>query len=396
MSTQNSSHPLANSPADFYQVFADVSGADLEAWQTAAQFGAEAAPHVNKAWEEADYRTDLVKRAGELDLLLDGIELPGRRTTSPLGLGLTYMEMSRHDASLTTAAAVQAGLAMQPIAQFGSQEQKDTYLEKMASTEILGAFALTEPDHGSDSVALETTAVLDGEEWVLNGEKKWIGQGSVGHISIVWARMENGEVSGFIVPQDAPGYTAETINGKGGLRGIPQAHIWLKDVRIPKANRLEGAESFRDVAHILTGTRVTVAWAALGMAISSFETALEHVKNRQQFGKPLAKMQLIQYRLATMVQDLVAMALYCRRLADLAEKGELTEQQASLAKVHNTRKARSIIADARDMLGGVGMLLENNVMRHFTDLEALHTYEGTDTIQNLIVGKEITGMSAYR
>ncbi|MHA2789610.1 acyl-CoA dehydrogenase family protein [Corynebacterium sp. S7] len=389
-------NPLSGAPTDFYNVFSDVSGEDLKAWQDAATFGAEIAPHVNEAWEKAEYRIDLVERAGELDLLLDGIEIPGHRSMSRLAVGLVYMEIARADASMGTALAVQAGLAMQSIDQCGSQAQKDQYLDKMAKGEILGAFALTEPDHGSDSVALETSAVLDGDEWVINGEKKWIGQGSVGHISVVWARMENGEVSGFIVPQDSPGYEAQTIEGKGGLRGIPQAHIKFTDVRVPKENRLEGANSFRDVATVLTGTRSSVAWAALGIAISSFETALSYVKEREQFGKPLAKMQLIQYRLSNMLQDLTAMALYCRRLVTMEMDGTMTEQQASLAKVHNTRKARAITADARDMLGGVGMLLENNVMRNLADIEALHTYEGTDTIQNLIVGKEITGMSAYR
>lgn len=389
-------NPLAGAPTDFYNVFADIEGEDLKAWQDAATYAKEIAPHVNEAWEKADYRIDLVQRAGELDLLHDGIEIPGHRPMSRLAVGLVYMEVARADASMGTAIAVQGGLAMQSIAICGNQDQKDKYLDKMATGEILGAFALTEPDHGSDSVALETSAVEDGDEWVINGEKKWIGQGSVGHISVVWARMENGEVSGFIVPQDAEGYEAQTIEGKGGLRGIPQAHIKLTNVRVPKENRLDGAESFRDVAKVLTGTRSSVSWAALGLAISSFETALNYVKEREQFGKPLAKMQIIQYRLGNMLQDLTAMALYCRRLVTMEMDGTMTEQQASLAKVHNTRKARAIAAEARDMLGGVGMLLENNVMRNFADIEALHTYEGTDTVQNLIVGKTITGMSAYR
>lgn len=389
-------NPLHSSPADFYQLFSDVGGEDLRAWRDAADFGREAAPHVNEAWEKAEYRIDLVERMGELDLLVDGIDIPGHRRMSRLAAGLVYMEISRADASLGTALAVQSGLAMQSIEHFGSPEQKQRYLPGMATGKILGAFALTEPEHGSDAVALATTARREGDEWVLNGEKKWIGQGSVGHISVVWARMDNGEVSGFIVAQDALGYVAETIEGKGGLRGIPQAHIRLDEVRIPAANRLERAAGFRDVARVLTGTRSSVAWSALGMALSSFETALAHVRQREQFGRPLARMQLIQYRLGTMLQDLTAMALYCRRLVTMEMAGTMTAEQASLAKVHNTRKARSIIADARDMLGGVGMLLEHNIIRNLSDIEALHTYEGTDTIQNLIIGKAITGMSAYR
>lgn len=388
--------PLISDAADFYQVFADVSGEDLRAWRRAADFGRAAAPYVNDAWEKAEYAVHLVQKLGAADLLTDGIEVEGHQHLSHLGAALVTMELARTDASLGTAMAVQAGLVMNTIAEFGSEEQKVYWLPRLSSAEKFGAFALTEPDHGSDSVALETTAVRDGEDWVLNGQKKWIGNGSVGHMTIIWARMEDGQVGGFIVPQDTPGYMGETIEGKASLRGIPQALITLTDVRIPADAKLPGANSFRDTGAILAHTRSSVAWAALGVAIDCFERALSYAKEREQFGKPLASFQIVQQRLSDMLQDLVSMALYCRHIVALADAGTLTPQQASLAKVHNTRKARAIAAEARDMLGGVGILLENGVMRHMADLEALHTYEGTDTVQSLIVGKAITGISAYR
>lgn len=384
------------SPADFYDVFADVTGGDLEAWRRAAEFGAAARDRVNAAWETADYPLDLVREAAAAGLMTDGIEIPGQPSYSALGRSLIVMEVARCDASLSTAIAVQAGLAMRSIANCGSEEQKATWLPAMATCDKLGAFALTEPDHGSDSVALETSARREGDEWVINGAKKWIGHGSVGDVSIIWARTDDGEVGGFLVDQTAEGYSAETINGKGSLRGISQALITLTDVRVPDSARLPGARSFRDTAGVLTGTRCSVAWAALGIALDCFEKALAHVQEREQFGRELAGFQIIQQRLSDMLQDLVAMALYCRRLADLEEAGTLSPKQASLAKVHNTRAARRIAANARDMLGGVGILLDNHVMRHMADLEALHTYEGTDTIQSLIVGKALTGVSAYR
>ncbi|WP_288833263.1 acyl-CoA dehydrogenase family protein [uncultured Corynebacterium sp.] len=381
---------------DYYQVFADVDGEDLRWWREARDYCESIRPHINDAWEKAEYNIPAVEEAARRGLVRDGIDIEGERPMSIRANRLLEMEFARCDASTATAVIVQAGLAMQSINLCGSEEQKKEFLGPMSRMEIRGAFALTEPDHGSDSIGLETTATREGDEWVINGEKKWIGHGSVGHIAVVWARMDDGEVGGFIVDQDAPGYEAETITGKASLRGIPQAHIKLHDVRVPDSRRLPGANSFRDTAKVLGGTRLGVAWTALGLAIDCYEKALDYAKRRVQFGRPLVKNQIIQQRLADMLMDVTAMALYCRRLLELEESGTLTEKQAALAKVHNTRAARRVAANARDMFGGVGILLENDVMRHMADIESLHTYEGTDTIQSLIVGKTITGVSAYR
>lgn len=390
------SHNLFERTTDFLGVFDDLSSSDAEGWERAAQFREYSDPVINKHWQASEYPLDLVSRLGSLDVMTDGLDVPGHKKMSTLEAGLTLMEITRADASMGTVIAVQAGLAMRSIAMLGSEEQKAEYLPQMASCSLLGAFGLTEPDHGSDSIALETTAVRDGDEWVLNGEKKWIGNGASGGITIIYARMENGNVSGFIVPQDTPGYSATVIEGKLSLRAIHQAHIALKDCRIPAANQLPGCRSFKDVSRVLTSTRIGVSWMALGSAVACYEIARSYVLERVQFGRELAKAQIIQQRLANMVLDLSQMMLTCREVSQREDAGTLAPEQASAAKLHNTRAARRIAADARDMLGGVGILLENDIARHFADIEAMHTYEGTDTVQSLIMGKKITGFSAYK
>lgn len=391
-----SAKELLDGTTDFLGVFNDVEGADLEAWNKAASYKEDALPVINDAWEKAEYPLPLVKRLGELGLLTDGLAVEGYEQLSPLAAGLVDMEISRCDGSMATAIAVQAGLTMRSIDLLGSDEQKAYWLPKLASAEKLGAFALTEPDHGSDSIALETSAVRDGDEFVLNGQKRWIGHGSVGDVTVVWARTEDGEVSGFLVPQDTPGYEAETIQGKVSLRAIPQALITLTDCRIPAENQLPKAKTFRDTASVLTATRLSVGWMALGNAIACYEIAREHAATRVQFGRPLAANQMIQQRLSDMLGKLTHMMLLMRRVTDLEVKGELSQQQASMAKVQCTRGSREIALNARDMLGGSGILLENHVMRHLVDNEAIHTYEGTDTVQSLIIGKKITGIGAYK
>lgn len=387
---------LLDPTTDFYGIFTDVSGEDLDAWQLAHSFGDEVLPVIGQYWENAEYPTDLVRRLAELDLLTDGIEVEGHQKLSALGRGLVNMEVSRIDGSMAVAIGVQAALAMNSIARFGSEEQKKQWLGPLAKAEKLGAFALTEPNHGSDAVALETTAVLDGDEYVLNGEKRWIGNGAGGDVSVVWARMDDGQVGGFLVEQDRPGYDAEIIRGKVSLRSIHQAHIRLTDCRIPASNRLPGASSFKDASAVLESSRAGVAWSALGHGIAAYEIALQYSQERVQFGRPLAHNQLIQQRLSNMLTDVTNMALQCRELARLEEAGQKYGPQAAMAKVHNTRAARRVVADARDMLGGSGILLENHVIRHFADMEALHTFEGTDTIQSLIIGRTLTGTNAFK
>jgi glutaryl-CoA dehydrogenase len=355
----------------------------------------EVLPVIGDYWERAEMPWPLIRRLGELGIVGEDIHGHGCPGLDPISSGLVHMELNRGDGSLGTFLGVQAGLAMKSIAMLGSDEQKQRWLPAMAKLDKLGAFALTEPDHGSDSVALETSARWDGESYVLNGAMRWIGCGSLADVVVVWARGEDGQVHGCLVEKGTPGYEAEVIEGKGSLRAIWQAHISLHDVHVPAANVLPGARSFKDTARVLAGTRSTCAWAALGHAVAAYDTALTYAKHREQFGRPLCSFQIVQDRLVKMLADVTAMQLYCLQLGRLAERDQLTDTIAGLAKLNNTRKARQICAEARDLLGGNGILLENHVIRHMTDIEAIHTYEGTETMQTLIVGRDITGIGAF-
>jgi glutaryl-CoA dehydrogenase len=356
----------------------------------------EVLPVIGGYWERAELPWPLIRRLGELGIVGEDIVGYGCPGFDPISCGLVQMELSRGDGSLGTFLGVQAGLAMKSIAELGSEEQKQRWLPAMARLEKLGAFALTEPAHGSDSVALETTAQRDGDSYVLNGAKRWIGNGSLADVVVVWARdVDDGQVHGYLVEKGTPGYEAQVIAGKGSLRAIWQAQIELDEVRVPADNLLPGARSFKDTARILAGTRSTCAWAALGHAVAAYDTALTYAKRREQFGRPLSSFQIIQDRLVKMLAEVCGMQLYCLQIGRLAERGQLSDTIAGLGKLNNTRKARVICADARDMLGGNGILLENHVIRHMVDVEAIHTFEGTETMQTLIVGRDITGVGAF-
>jgi len=382
---------------DFFSVREQFTSEQWSRFTAARKFvDSEVIPAAAGYWERAEIPWPLVRRLPELDVVGEEIEGYGCPGMSPLACGLVTMELHRGDGSLGVILGVHSGLAMRSIALCGSDEQKQRWLPGMARMDLLGAFALTEPDHGSDSVALETTAEPDGDRWLLTGRKRWIGLGTLADLVVVWARdTTTGQVGGFVVERGSPGYQASVIEGKASLRSVWQADITLDKVAVPAANRLPGARSFKDASRVLAATRSTCAWAALGHATAAYDTALRYALSRRQFGKPLASFQIVQQRLVTMLADLTAMQLYCMQIGRLAEAGRLTATVAGLAKMHNTRKARVIAADARDMLGGNGILLENHAIRHMADLEAIHTFEGTETMQSLIVGRDITGISAF-
>ena len=382
---------------DYLDAFGEATDEDRAHWDRSRAYGREVLERIDGHWDRAEYPLDLVARAGELDLLTDGLEVPGHPVMSPLAAGLVAMEISRADGSMAAAAAVQGGLVLRALVHCASPEQKERYLEPVARGTLPGGFALTEPLHGSDSVSLETSARPDGAGgWVLNGAKKWIGNGAAGGITIVWARdTEDGQVKGFVVEQSTPGYEAEVITGKGALRAIHQAEISLTDVRVGDDARLPGVARFKDAARVLVATRVNVGWSALGHATAMFEAALAYARQREQFGKPLGAHQMVQERLAQMLDEVTAMQTRCVAVARLQAAGRLRDEQASLLKYACTRGARRVAQIARDMLGGNGILLEHRVMRHFADVEALHTYEGTESVQALILGRDLTGMSAF-
>ena len=363
--------------------------------------GREVLPVINEYWERADFPYQILPGLAELGVVGTSITGYGCPGLTRLQAGLVAMELSRGDGSVNTLNAVQSGLAMGSIALLGDEEQKQRWLPEMAALRKLGAFALTEPDHGSDSVALETSARRDGDTYVIDGAKRWIGLGHVADVVILWARdADDGKVKAFVLEKDADGtypdgYAAEAITGKIAKRAIQQAHIEISGLRVPAGNKLAKSTSFRDVSAILNRTRSTVAWEALGHAVAAYEAAATYVQERVQFGRPIASFQLVQNKLANMLADLTAMQLLCFRTATLQDEGRLTNEQASLAKMFTGQHARALCRDARDLLGGNGLLLENHVARHLTDMEVVHTYEGTDFIQSLIIGREITGIPAF-
>ena len=356
----------------------------------------EVLPAAAGYWERAEMPWPLIQRLPELKIIGGEIIGYGCAELSPTAAGLVQMELSRGDGSLSTFLAVHSGLAMQSIALCGSDEQKLRWLPDMATMGKLGAFALTEPDHGSDSIALETSARRDGQHWVIDGTKRWIGNGSLADLVVVWARnTDTGDVNGFVVEKGADGYDAQVIAGKGSLRSIWQSDIQLNGVRVSEDNRLPGARTFSDTARVLAGTRSTCAWMALGHATGAYDAALLYATERHQFGRSLVSFQIVQHRLVKMLAELTGMQLYCMQIARLAEAGRLSATVAGLAKMNNTTKARWLIAEARDLMGGNGILIDNHVMRHMADIEAIHTFEGTETMQTLIVGRDITGVSAF-
>ncbi|MGO1539568.1 MAG: acyl-CoA dehydrogenase family protein [Leucobacter sp.] len=381
---------------DVAGAFQGISVEDLEYRNRARAFVQdEVRPVIAGRWDRAEYPLDLARRLGDLDLLRDGISVSGFPEQSLLAASLVTMELSRGDGSIGTIVGVQGGLALRSIAFCGSHEQKERWLAPLSSGTELGAFALTEPTHGSDSVSLETSAQRTHDGYQIDGHKKWIGSGNVGEISVVWARGDDGQVQGFLVPQDAPGYRATTIEGKISLRAIWQADIELDGVVVSADARMPGANSFRDTARVLQATRLGVAWAGLGHALAVYETAVHYAKQRVQFGRPLAASQIVQSRLAEMLSQLTGLQTLLMQLTRAEEAGELSGPGASLGKYTATRTARDMARNARDLLGGNGILTQNRVARHFADIEALHTYEGTETVQALIIGREITGYSAF-
>jgi glutaryl-CoA dehydrogenase len=383
---------------DYFLMKEQLTKDEVEILHKVRKFGEEEVlPVVNPYWERGEFPFELIPKIAALNIVGDNnMRDYGCRPMSTVGAGLISMELSRIDGSFATFFCVHVGLGMQSINILGSEEQKRRWLPPMARLEKIGAFALTEPDHGSDSVALETTARRDGDEWVLNGRKRWPGNAVWCDVIIVYARdVVDKQVKAFIVEKDNPGYRATKIGGKVSLRMVQNADITLTDCRVAEENRLQNCNSFKDCAKVLAGTRNTVAWGSLGHGVAAYDIALNYAQRRIQFGKPIAKFQMIQSMLVEMLGDVTAMQLYCIRLGRLIDEGKAEETMAALTKYFCSVKARDVCRVARDVLGGNGITLDFHVMRHSCDMEALVTYEGTAEVQSLIVGRHITGQSAF-
>ncbi|MDQ2764405.1 MAG: acyl-CoA dehydrogenase family protein [Pseudomonadota bacterium] len=356
---------------------------------------AEVLPVAQSYWERAEFPFELVPKLAALRIAggsIEGYDCPGMSSTA---YGLVLQELARADGSLSTFMGVQSSLAMNAIYYCGTEEQRRRWLPGMASMQTLGAFGLTEPEVGSDAGNLLTTATQVGDGYILNGQKRWIGNGTICDLAVIWARTEDGKVNGFVVPRDTPGYEATVIVDKLSKRSVWQADIELHDCRVPEENRLAGVAGFRGTATTLMHARLGVAWTALGQAISCFEIALNYAREREQFGRPIAGFQLVQEKLVRMLNQISLMQLSCLHLSRLRDQGEISTPMVAMAKMNNSEMARGIVRDARDILGGSGILGEYHIMRHLCDLESTYTYEGTYDINLLIVGREITGISAF-
>ncbi|GAB2566719.1 glutaryl-CoA dehydrogenase [Paractinoplanes abujensis] len=349
----------------------------------------EVVPIANDQWQRAEFPHHLIKRYA-------GLGIAGREGSSLLN-GWLALEMARADASMATFYGVHAGLAMGSITMCGSPAQRERWLPSMAAFEQVGAFALTEPTGGSDVAAgLRTTARREGDEWVLDGAKRWIGNATFADLIVLWARdVEDNQVKGFVVRGDAPGFEATKIDNKIALRTVQNADITLTGVRVPEADRLQNANSFKDTAKVLRQTRSGVAWEAVGVMLASYEIALNYAKERQQFGRPIAKFQLVQDLLVRMLGNVTGSLGMCVRLAQLQDEGKYRDEHSALAKAYCTTRMREVAGWARELLAGNGIVLDYDIGRFVADAEALYSYEGTREINTLIVGRAVTGESAF-
>ena len=390
---------LPKPDGDFYQVTASLKDSDRDVLRRVRAFmESQVAPVINKYWADDSFPFELLPGIRDLKIAGAGYEGYGCAGGTTTLAGFIAMEIARIDCSCATFFGVHSGLAMGSIFLCGSEEQKQKWLPPMARLEKIGSFGLTEPLVGSGaSGGLLTTARRDGDTWVLNGQKKWIGNATWGDVTIIWARdLADNQVKGFIVEnKHTPGFKAEKIQNKMALRVVQNALITMDNCRVPEENRLQMDTSFRDTARVLRMTRAFVAWEAVGCAMGAYENALVYAQTREQFGKPIAKFQLVQDLLVKMLGNITASLCMVVRLSELQDQGKLKDEHASLAKAFCTVKMRETVGFARELLGANGIVLDYNIGRFVADAEAIYSYEGTREMNTLIVGKAITGFGAF-
>ncbi len=398
LNNANKKHEVPPIDADFYDISDRLTTDEREIQLKVRAFmEKEIALIVNEYWLHDSFPHEIIPKIAELNICGINYEGYGCAGKSSLLEGIIACELARVDASIATFFGVQSGLCMGSIYRCGSEEQKQEWLPKLQKFEKIGAFGLTEPEVGSGAAGgLTTTCEKTENGWKLNGQKKWIGNATFADIVIIWARdVADNQVKGFIVRTETPGFSVEKIKDKMALRIVQNGLITLTNCMIDEKDRLQNANSFKDTAKVLQATRAGVAWMAVGCARGAYENALAYTTQREQFGKPIAAFQLIQNHLVEMLSNLTAMQTMVFRLSELQDAGKLKDEHASLAKVFCTMRTRDIVSRAREVMGGNGILLEYNVARFLADAEAIYSYEGTKEINSLIVGRSITGFSAF-
>ncbi|HVO45499.1 MAG TPA: acyl-CoA dehydrogenase family protein [Steroidobacteraceae bacterium] len=382
-------------PLDLYDVRGSLSEEERLVQDSVGRLVDERVlPIIQECFENHRFPRELVPELAALGLLGSSLEGYGCAGLNATSYGLICQELERGDSGIRSFVSVQSSLCMFPIHAYGSEEQKQRYLPQMARGELIGCFGLTEPQGGSDPAAMHTRARRQGGDWVLQGSKMWITNGSIADLALVWAQTEEG-IRGFLIEKGTPGFTAQTIERKFSLRASVTAALFLQEVRVPDSQLLPGVIGLKGPLSCLTQARFGIAWGVIGAAQACLTQCLEYAASRQLFGRPLAQNQAVQIRLAQMARQITAAQLIAARLARLKEAHALQPPQVSLAKWNNCRMALDIARDARDLLGGAGISAEYVPIRHALNLESVITYEGTETIHQLTLGRELTGLNAF-
>jgi glutaryl-CoA dehydrogenase len=381
---------------DYYQVEALLSEDERMVRDTIRDWvEAEFLPIVSEHHRAGTFPLDLLPKLGDMGVFGATLTGYGCAGLNNVAYGLIMQELERGDSGLRSAASVQSGLVMYPIYSYGSEAQKDRWLPTLATGEKVGCFGLTEPDHGSDPGSMKTRAVRKDDGYVLNGTKLWITNGSIADVAVVWAREDDGEISGFLVEKGTPGYSTLDIHGKFSMRASITSELSFQDCHIPLDSKLPGVRGLRGPLGCLNQARYGIAWGAVGAAMAVYDWALQYAQQRIQFAKPIASFQLVQQKLVWMVTEITKAQLLCLQLGRLKDQGQARAQQVSMAKMNNVQMALDAARLARDIMGAAGIVDEHPVIRHLLNLETVNTYEGTHDIHTLIIGRDITGLDAF-
>jgi glutaryl-CoA dehydrogenase len=380
---------------DFFHLDDLLTDEEKMARETTKRFvDREVLPQIEQHFAKESFPMHLVPQMAELGMFGANLKGYGCAGMNNVAYGLIMQELEAGDSGLRSFASVQSALSMYAIYANGSEEQKQRYLPEMAKGKLIGCFGLTEPDHGSDPGGMETRARRDSDGWILNGTKRWITNGSIADVAIVWAKIDEG-ITGFLVEKGTPGFSTRDIHGKFSMRASITSELIFEDVRIPKSAHLPAARGLKGPLGCLTQARYGIAWGAIGAARSCYQCALDYTKSRKQFSRPLAGYQLVQAKLVRMLTEITKAQMVCLRLAHLKDQGKMRPEHVSFAKRNNVNEALKIARDARDMLGANGIVNEYPVIRHMLNLETVNTYEGTFDVHTLILGRDITGESAF-